>query len=731
MKVCLLASALDGHRAAELAEALTAFGVDIEAADADLVVVLLSSAGLADPTWVARYDQLAARPGVRFIPVSLEDLDAPRLPESLGGLNWIRWQADEPLPAEQVVQAAGGDPELYTQSRSLRGEADIWDESGRPEELLIADPRRAKAAEAFLTRSQEDTLARPTARLQEFIDASTRLRKRNRRKRRNRWVRRGFALSVVAVVAYVVISTVRLNAQTSRVAVAIDLTLNPDFPSRTAELAGATLIQGYDAVKPTARKALIDVLPRPWGEGEVGLNHDAALLDGVTVPGRNTLWTVEGAGSVVRWNRETGVPLERRLLSVGRLEAIDASPDGSTLVAGGQQSVWVISPAPWRSRRIDVGSDVSGVTLDRARRAAVARTAGGLVVVSTRTASGVERRIPRSKDVLDVRAVADGRVLALLRRGPRLVLLDAVTGAVSASRVIPGWQFEKGALGPDGRSAVITGPDHQLHYAERSLRFRPTGLAVTDVTEVLELLPRRRVAFGGSEFGVRVAEADSGLVLGQVCTDVLTVEILRALPGEPSVLCGNGYTVSIWNPDELGPTPAPPPSVPLHRSRVAREPSFRLEATAPGRITLGFHHEGKVASTSLSLPGERWTTAAIWEGRYLNVAVGGAGGHVEAFDIVDGKFQRVLDWHAPDATSVRALGWEPQGDAPLRVETASGRWWSVPSCILCSRDGRLVDLARKRLHMCEIPAATDALTDRAKSLLQLRVCPRSMKPAPG
>jgi hypothetical protein len=731
VQVCLLASAADADSAAEVQHALKGFGMDIGRADADRILALLSPAALADPAWRARYEHLAARPAARFIPVSFGEIKPSEVPSALRGLNWIPWPARTAFPAAQAVQAIGGDPALYTQSRALRGEADAWDESGRPEELLIADPRRAKAAEEFLERSRADTWASPSARLREFVEASLALRKRNRRKRRNRWLRRAFALAVVGVVAYIVISDLRLTAKTSRLTAAVDITLNPDFPSRTAELAGATLIQGYDAAKPTARIAMLEVLPRPWGEGMLGLNHDGGLLDGVTVPRRNTLWTVEGGGSVVRWNRETGVTVERRKLAPGRLEAIDADADGRTLVAGGLESVWIISTTPWQSRRVEVGSAVDGVALDYARRAVVTHTAAGLAVVSTHTHS-VVRRIAHSNDVLDMRRVASGRVFALLRRGRELALVDAVTGAVRSRRAIRGWQFETGAVGPDGRSAVISGPDRQLHYAPRNLRFEPTGLPTTELTDVVALLPRRRVAYGNPEFGVRVAEIDSGLFLGQICTDVLTVEVFRTLPAEPSVLCGNGYTMSIWNPDELGPTPAPPKSVPLHRSKVDRQPPYRLEATAQGRITLLLEQNGKLHRIDELVPKERWTTAAMWEGHSLHVAVGGATGHVEAFDIAGGgDFKRVLDWRAPDATAVTALGWEPRGDAPLRVKTASGRWWRVPSCILCSRDGRLVDLARKRLHMCEVPEAQEALTDRAKQLLELRICPKSVRPVPG
>lgn len=693
-----------------------------------LVVVVLSAAGLADPAFHERLEAVDrfGHENVRCIPVVRGQLDRNPVEADLAALNWITWHPDdEHRSINEIVMAASGDPRLYADHRALTAEAQSWGDAGKPAFLLIDHPKRLSEARRVLARSENDGLAPPTELLRAYVDASAAEIRAVRRKRGRRWVVRGAAsLLAVALVSFVAVKS-RITNDTTRISVAITPSINPDFPDRAAEISGAALIQGSEAVKPLARSVMRDVLVRPWGEGAIGLNGDTALLDLVNVPGENLSFSADSTGTVTRWDRETGFPLERRKLSNKRLLSIDVSRDGRHFAAGGENGLWLGTTKPWRSRSVQANAHVSEVVLAPADNAIVADTDEGLLVVDEESAA-IRRRGRNGDTVLDLRRTSDGTARALIRRGGDLVLTNPVTGRDVVRRAVAEWQFEAASIAPDGNGVALRAASRQLLWARRDLRFRPTGIAVTEGSNIVEMLTDGWVVYGGSEFGVHVAELATGLDVGQICTDLTAPHDVRSVPGETTIVCLNGVITSTWDAAEFQPAKAPGPDVQLFESATSKESGVVAEVDGSGRFEIRVRADGKVAGSAVTL---RYplTVSAIRPGPLFHVAAGSQGGRVFAFDVVDGEFKLTTQWQSPDGTAVKALGWTPTDDGRLHVRTASGRWWDLRPCVLCSREGRMVELARRRLGVCEAAKSLEGMAKQSRELLGLRVCPGAPK----
>lgn len=744
MPTCIAAGDADADCAAELRRLLASAGVTVDAHVAaragQIVVVVLSAAGLADPAFAAQLELVDrfCLPAVRCIPVARGAFDDSAVPPDLASLNWILWNERDPQSAaDHVVIASTGDPATYAEHRTLSAEAQTWEAAGQPDELLLDDRRRARAATAQLKRSGRDSLARTTPELEAFVAASTALVRKNLRSRLWNWPLRCVLAGLIVAFMVQVIRSYVDDLETNRISYSLDLTINPDYPDRVAEIAASVLVQGFEAVRPTARATLYDVLARPWGEGVLGLNYDSPLIDVVPVPRRDTLFSADATGSVTRWRRSTGFALERRQLSRRRLETIDVSQDGRLLAVGSFEGLWLVTTSPWKSRFVDLDAKVSGVTLAPAGGAVIAKTTRGLAVVDF-DSGAVLRRGGRTDTVLDVQRLAGGSARALIRRGggPELQIVEPISGRQLAARRVAAWTFETAALGPDGKAVVRRGADRQLHWAPRNLRFKPTGLAVTERSDVIELLPRGFVAYGGREFGVHVAELRTGLVVGTICENLIAIEGVRSVAGEAAVTCTNANLATISNPTELMPTAAPGSGVVRHTAPQIDTDLYSVQAQDDGRLELDWREPGASFRAGVR-SSDRWLVAAIHPGKFVHLAAGSDHGHVVAFDVVKDKkanamkLVEVARWRSPDGSAVRALGWDPADDGRLYARTDSGRWWAVRACVLCAQDGRLVELVRRRLGMCETSGALDGISDAARKLVQLKTCPPPLKPVQG
>lgn len=733
--VVLLAAAADEGRRNAIRSALSQFAVPVQdrppAAGPIRVVVVLSGDAVQDDDWLDEIEALEATGRARFIPVSLGGFDDTRVPAGLRDLNWVRWDLDGPGSAVDLFEAINGDPELYAEHRTLSAEAQLWAESGRADEYLLSDRRRVERAISHLHRSQGDTLARVTPTLEAFVERSReQARKHRRRSIRRRVVRTAITVFVAAFVVSAV-ALMRDNVKTNRMSIALDTTYNTDFPSRSAELAAATLIQGFGAAKPMARDVLQEVIPRAWGEGVLGLNHDAAIMVAAASPGSRSLYTADSDGAVTRWDRRTGVPLERHRFTRARLTAIDVASDGRRLAVAAGSELWVVDARTWRARAHTLTGSAVRVVIAAADDAVIAQTEDRLVAIDLDTGADV-RTVRATGGALDLRRLANGHARGLVRR-PRdeMLLVDPVSGRRHARAVVAPWRGERAAIALDGRRVVRIAPDNQIEDAPAGLQFKPTGLAAGEGTEVLSVLHGDRVAYGGGEFGIRVAELRSGLDLGEICTGLTAVDEVTQLPDEPAVICTNSFLVEVWDPTETAPVTRPPRLLERGRGATYTKEPFKVTGRPDGRLRLRFSHDGKVDQTGITTPALRWSAVTLHP-TTLHVVAGTDRGRVVGFDVGDdGQFSPVLNWQLPDGARVQQLGWDAETAEWLYVRSASKRWWRVRACVNCSRDGRLVELARSRLQMCEVSKAHREITEDARKLLRLRVCPESPSPAGG
>jgi hypothetical protein len=734
-QVVTIAAAADAPTASEIREGLGALGIAV-APDRDVVVagaravVVMSAAGLSDPDWLARLEAVERIDDVRLIPIARGKLDADDVPVNLRPLSWVPWDGDTAKSTAQLFGAIHSDPAVYKLHRSLSAEAQQWHDSDSDRDLLIGDRRRAAAAVEHLDRSRTDALARPTPMLEAFIAASADGAKLARRRRRNRWLRRAIGIGLVGGTLLTLVVTFREVSKSNQLTVAIDPTLNPDHPERAAQLAAALLIQGRAGEQRFARLAFVDALTQPWGEGLLGSNFDASLSDAVVVPKLNLVESVDFAGTFTTWRRSSGFPLDRHRLTRRALDLVDISDDGQTAVAAGDSALWIIRPLPWHSRRIAAGAPVTALAVSATGRRVAIATDHELIAYDSATAR-VTHRMPLS-GILDLRAVAGDGLGALIRRGAgrALAIVDPITGTTRSERSLPAWAFERGSLSPDGRGAVITASDRQMHYAAHGLRFRPTGIAVTESTDALELLQGGAVAFANPEFGTRLADLTSGLIFGQTCRTRPTVSRIRAVPGEPAILCSDARLATVWPTDEIATVRAPASEVSRRRRTTDRNRTVDVHPGARGRIEVEVRNGAGVARFAIAPHGAPWTVAAL-RGELPHVFIGDARGRVFGYDLVGGHAQLESVWSSPDGTVVREIGVDPADRAQrFFVQTASGRWWRPRSCVGCSVDAIKLGIVHDGIQMCAPDEAYKLFTAASRAALGL-VCPPAPEPKEG
>jgi hypothetical protein len=723
-RTAILAASADRAAEQQVRAALESFGIvvahDVELTAGARIVVLISAAAVGDQDWMAAVSLLdaGAVAGARMVPVRVGVIDSELLPPALRDFNWVTWNDGDARAAADLFVAFNSDPDVYEAHRVLATESSAWADAGRNAELLLNDRRRVRQARAHLVAAAQDQVSHVTETMREFVAASGKATGLERRRRIRRWLVRGLVVGIFVALGVYAVSFLREVNGTTYLRAAVDLELNPDNLSREAELASVVLIQGAGGDKQVVRASLRETLTHPWGEGLMVNRLDAALNSSAIAPRKNLVLTADGRGRLTIWNRKTGVATKRLQLTTGdRLVGVDVREDAGLAAVVSADRLWLLAPlTSAAARTMPLGRAVGDVVLSPS--VAVAWSSDALYVVDASTGRRL-RTITGLDDVLAVRNVAGGQVRALVRRGDDLAILDPQTGRTTARVAVPKWRFEAGALGPDGRAAALTRPNHQLDYAVARLRFVATGIPVSDAMTGIELLDRRHVILASPEQGVRVVELDTGLQLARVCSEVPSTTHIDVVRGEQTVVCANSGGLDAWPLGEILSRAAPPPLVQLSSSRTNRREDVEVRAAGDGRVILRkVGGPQRITYTGLA---PRWRVASLHP-RYGYVAAGSIDGRVMGFDADDMTMTPVVVWRAPTGLPIIALGWKRGDDLQLYAQTSDDRWWRVPTCIECRFDGVLVEYVRRRLTKCEAADQVKGFSDRSKQVLGIRVC---------
>ena len=222
--------------------------------------------GLASQEWQAQATA-ATQTATRLIPVRVGNIDDIQVPDRLAALNWINWQPDSVnVTAGFVLAGLFSDPARRDISRQLSHEAEAWIRSGCRDALLISDYRRARRMTAMLHDLQADTLAAPTAVMQQYVQRSLKVSRPKYRRRRARLII-GVAGTVLALlVAAVAVPTIKLGGFNNKESIVTsgDQAVLRDLPEWSAANAAALLIDGTPQEKGLARATLLRAMNQPW-----------------------------------------------------------------------------------------------------------------------------------------------------------------------------------------------------------------------------------------------------------------------------------------------------------------------------------------------------------------------------------------------------------------------------------------------------------------------------------
>lgn len=691
------------------------------------VVVLISAAAVQDRRWNDTVSGLDA--AERIVPVRVGAVEARSIPELLRDLNWIDWSATDPArTGSQIFTALNSDLETYRTHRRLRADAGAWNDAGRPVGLLLASRRAATDALVHVRHARHDLLSRPDEIVVAYVEASDReTRRRSRRKRRTGLaalaliVTVGVAFAAVAIALRTAGKASDLTATGSAMASDID-----NRPDRVAMVsAGALVQQGYGNRR-DLRTAAARALTQPWAAGVLGGLDAHRILDVAFDSRGERAVTVDGDGILTLW--DTGTDVAIRALQVhGALQTgvLDADSSLTTVAVVSGKQAHLIDLSDGADRVSELPEAGSAVVLAPERGYSAVETTDG-AIYTVDAASGVVAPSPVTGTVLDLARNSGGDAHALVRRGREVSVVDVRSGAVVVSAGIPENPLEKGALGTSGEIA-LTGADRQIHFGVpkgAGVSVRPTGQAVPDTVDVLEVLPERRVAFGGAQFGVRVFDDRAGAEVGEICRGSAGVAELAVAPDGDLVGCIDSYVSELWRTRSLSPldglvklSPAPKPD------RIATA-AYEVGRSPAGDLSITRRSGGAPDVIASDGAGPVRSIVATDTG----VAAGTDGGVVVQVALDGGPPVEVGRWSVPGGESVTRVDPDPSDAYSLLITTGSGSMWRVPSCLGCGSETAIVAQVRSRLWGCYTDNQVELLTDASREALGIRACMSSPDP---
>ena len=730
--VRVISCAADRTVADELSGSLRTMGVRIlaEGADAASAIVLISATAVHDAAW---REEVARRSGARLVPVAIGDVRPGDVPAVVAELNWIAWDPSNAAAAcTTALVALNGDLDRYRLHRALVAEAGAWAAGSCSKHLLIQDRTRAKAAGAHLRQATGDSLARPTEEMRAFVAASLVLTKRARRRQRRRWVWRALAALVAVVVLAALYTDLRTGGAGSRVSViAAYSSLSGGRPDRVAVLSVDAMVRDDAHNGNVARVTLRQALSERWSEGVIGAMTDARIQYARPVLRGTRILTLNGLGELASSRRDTLDVEWRRPLHAGAFPtALDATDDGRRAAVTAGRRLLVLALGPWRREVVTLPAQAESVALAPADGAIAVGTGDGRVLAVSLRAPHRVRTVARGSAVLALRRTASGHARALVRLDAlRLSLVDAIAGRTLATARRRSWQFERGAIGPDGEAVALTLPDRQIAYAPRRLGLRPTGQAVPDVVDVLEVLPGARVAFGGATDGVALLDVSQGLVLGRVCSSLAAVRGLWAADDTDLVACGDQQVIELWRTRDLSPVTPPRDRRMLSDRLRMRQGEVTVAGHADGTATLVTRwRRGAPVSRRIHVAHAAVTASAIVP-PVPTAVFGAADGEVTEVDVAYGAGE-VSHWTAPDRAAVTDVGWTSDRRR-LLVHTAAGNWWSPWSCSDCGSARAMVGHVAARIWGCYVPQLVDITSKQTRELLGIHTCASLPEPSGG
>jgi hypothetical protein len=398
------------------------------------------------------------------------------------------------------------------------------------------------------------------------------------------------------------------------------------------------------------------------------------------------------------------------------------APDASMLVISTASSAHLYDPSDSTSTPLATSLDpYSRLALGASSGAGTLTTDTGVSVVAFDAASGGTMGTSGPFDaVLDI-AATDAGVVALVREGQRLVLIDAESRTELFGHDAPSPTIlDVGAIDPSGSSFVVSIDGAVLVATKQALE--PAGQVTRDLP-VLAMLRSGQVVVASEQDGVHLVDPVLHVDLGQVCTDTVGVSHLAVSHAGSIVACNNGFDTEVWDTGVLLPASRSPEGTRSSdgTTSTAGDAVVELELSGAISIVVGERrHALDVSEVAPAAAGTPVVAALTSSGRGL--AIGTSDGWVLEFDLgADAHVTVVQSWRVPTGAAVQAVGWSVVGTS-LAVE-AGEVWWSPRSVLGASDPAVAVAYAISRESSCWIGANLAVFDHAFREAMAMAVCP--------
>lgn len=580
------------------------------------VVVLLTAAGVEDPSWLQRVEALRTE---RLVPVCVGELSDDDVPEFLRELNWVFYRPNDPSFVAQLFAGINTDASRFRDTRDTRSLAERWDSEDRNPDFLLDDlsevKRRIETAastadgsdplippeqvvqlagtfrdrfrfffETIMETEEDDddvptwlatlTAARFAAtrgRFDDlFIDGATipvaflaASRKHAARLLRQRLWRATYRTTIAVVAVVTLIVTVQsvqqaLKKDRNSISFAFGRTEISNRPDLAAFKAGASLVDSGTYSGSDGRlRITVDAMSQHWPLGYIKQDDWGTTTARILSDGSISSFTQ--GGKQWTWTESLGSTTEIDTGAVS-MTGGDISLDGSmTLVSNGTDVVIVRDGA---SKHVIQGlSNVRRLRLAPADQQALIQSGNELYVVDGLNSDlGTPTSLGTWDAIYDLAQTTDGHAVALAETDGSLQLVYS-NGTIIPSGRTPG-KITLGSISPDGISFALSA-EGMIWTSTASQPAVSSGLGINGVVMAMAITDDGLVLVSDRTQASWVADPTLGLNLGRICNGMPdTREFVIDVHGD-RVLCLQGSLMSLdslaaMRPSAVG-QPAPSP----------------------------------------------------------------------------------------------------------------------------------------------------------------------------
>jgi len=310
----------------------------------DCAIVFISDCATLDPAWQQAVREVSE--GTRMIPIGGTEnanYDDPNIvPVRVSEINYIR--VDEHLEVN-LRDALTIAPDFYSLKNRLLMSAELWKLSHWADEQLLPKlsevRHNAKTVYAHLAHESDDCLISQLHTILEFLYAS-----------RTAWwkrfgkavlvnAKRAISIFIAVAVVYTIITFLPIIRRSALGGVSLEFEARPEMTELTALRILESDFNPFspESMNRTNFSMLMDLLDRPWQHSRLSYTYKWVLNDAKLSGDTSAVWTADGGGSVIKWDRISSQVIERFRVTESPLFFFDISEDETMIAAVGYERI--------------------------------------------------------------------------------------------------------------------------------------------------------------------------------------------------------------------------------------------------------------------------------------------------------------------------------------------------------------------------------------------------------